>query len=405
MQPNGTLKSIIYRYGGKKDMKHILLNLKSFFRHEKLIFFVIIICVISSAFIINFSYGLYYNYITQKNESYDNMKEIIPEIREGKVLTKEDFRRYIESLSEQTLSSINRYAFFASIEEVRSTFYYDDNGNYVDSPMPFQCIFAYQNGRYCMPSDLKPSQSITGEDLSDEDEANGNYVAYLNLDYFDAPQNKGVWNEDGTVTIFGKKYEVKGTSRVLTGAMRVPFLTIPDDLQLNRVGIFFERNVTRAQYNELISQAARELPEMLIFPELESPDIDSIAIYNNMIVISFCISVLSLINFAMLYRFVLKKRQRQLAILRMCGCKKSRAVFTYLAECAFITLPAYGIGMLINYLLVHNVLNKVFNYIEEAYSPTVYGSLLGVYMAAFVVILLIMTVKNVNHTIVETWRE
>lgn len=134
------------------------------------------------------------------------------------------------------------------------------------------------------------------------------------------------------------------------------------------------------------------------------PDIDSIAVYNNMIVISGVISVLSIVNFAMLYQFTLKKRQRQLAIMRICGCKRVKAVFTYLGECLLITIPSYLIGMVLNKLITDNNINGRFNYISEAYTPKVYITLFGVYMIIFVILLLAMIVKTVNKTVVQEWR-
>ena len=62
-------------------MKTVLLNIKNFAKNECAIFAVIIICVVSSAFIINFSYGLYYNYTSQnafvnKNLSHSANKKL-----------------------------------------------------------------------------------------------------------------------------------------------------------------------------------------------------------------------------------------------------------------------------------------------------------------------------------------
>ena len=51
-------------------MSKTILNIKAFVKNESVVFTVIIVCVISSAFIINFSYGLYYNFVTQKNERF-----------------------------------------------------------------------------------------------------------------------------------------------------------------------------------------------------------------------------------------------------------------------------------------------------------------------------------------------
>ena len=87
-------------------MKTVLLNIKNFAKNECAIFAVIIICVVSSAFIINFSYGLYYNYTSQKNETELELKNLAPELVQGAVITKGEFQRFAEALDGKTLNAM-----------------------------------------------------------------------------------------------------------------------------------------------------------------------------------------------------------------------------------------------------------------------------------------------------------
>ncbi|MCM1299820.1 MAG: hypothetical protein NC203_11880 [Firmicutes bacterium] len=193
-----------------------------------------------------------------------------------------------------------------------------------------------------------------GRYITDNEEAAGKQVALVwgtNANSWNTPCTN-IKNDDGTITLFGKKYEVVGVYNAGGGTPIVPFLTVPDELRILQFSITFERNITRSVYESLRQTAAEVIPDKLIFPELELPDRDSIAIYNNMIVIAVIISFLSIVNFAMLYRFVLKKRQRNLAVLRICGCTKAKAVLIYLAECLILTLPAYIVGTFLNVFLL-----------------------------------------------------
>ena len=69
-----------------------------------------------------------------------------------------------------------------------------------------------------------------------------------------------------------------------------------------------------------------------------------------------------------------------------------------------LTVPSYIIGVFTNMLLTDLVLNKKYEYISEAYSPSVYITIASVYAVVSVVTVLIMIIKNVNHTITEEWR-
>ena len=92
-------------------MKHILHNLRCFIRHERLIFIVMIVCILSSAFILNFSYGLYRNFQTAKTVEVESLNELALEIQKDHAPTCKQVRQFIESLSEETL---NETTFFIS---------------------------------------------------------------------------------------------------------------------------------------------------------------------------------------------------------------------------------------------------------------------------------------------------
>lgn len=68
-------------------MKQILRNIRMFLRHEKMIFAVMVICIFSSALILNFAYGLYQNFNTQKMEDNADLQEIVIDIDDDSRLT------------------------------------------------------------------------------------------------------------------------------------------------------------------------------------------------------------------------------------------------------------------------------------------------------------------------------
>lgn len=392
-------------------MKHILLNLSSFFKHEKTIFFLILLCVISSSFIINFSYGLYYNFNIQKEEANETLRDVFftameyneegyPEgWRYIEGLTKKDLQQYIEALSEKVINAVDAFLADSFLAELADEEHLQGSRNIFH--------FTYHNGKYGITekvkNNIKSNGGFVGRYFTDEEMAKGKRVAIIN-NSIDLRQNyPDLWVDDETICLFGEHYEVIGGGKI-AGELQMPFTSLPDEQYIVIFEVQFSENLTRDIYNEMKEKANEIIPGKLYFPELEGIDRDDMAIYNNMIAISLCISILSVINFALLYHFVMEKRQKQLAIMRMCGCKKTRALFTYLGECVLMTLPSYCIGILINHLLVNNVLNSTFDYIDEAYNPKVYGTLFSVYAAVFTVILLIMITNNVNRTVAEEWK-
>lgn len=385
-------------------MRHTFLNLASFLKNEKLIFFIILICVISSAFILNFSYGLFYHYNEQKNEAEIELKDIRPEIAPEAEFTKGDVKRYVEALSSELHERI--LVIYAAGDVSEYGFNTDESLHTI------AMRFRYIDGEYRISETTREdweehSLMPFGRYITNNEEASGKQVALV----WGTSENNwnvpcaNIRNDDGTITLFGKKYEVVGVYNAGGGTPIVPFLTVPNDLKITAFSIVFERNINRSLYDELRITATEVIPDKLIFPELELPDRDSIAIYNNMIVIAVIISFLSIINFAMLYRFVLKKRQRSIAVMRICGCTKGKAVLIYLTECLILTLPAYIIGTLINIVCVNNIFGQVFDFITEAYSPEIYAVIAATYFAVFLILLSVMIFRSINKSIVEEWRE
>ena len=108
----------------------------------------------------------------------------------------------------------------------------------------------------------------------------------------------------------------------------------------------FENAISCKSYDELKSRANEILPGKLIFPELPFPDEESIYIYNNIMLISVLIAAPTIINFALLYDFIFKKRRRQLAIMRICGCTPLRAWGICLGECCTVCVPVFLLGII-----------------------------------------------------------
>ena len=397
-------------------MKHIFLNLKSFVKNEKIIFVLILICVIFSSFIINLSYGVFYNFTVKKGEAENALKSICPqkigmkELYGGAIqvegpldiegLYKSDFVEFVKALEKETLDRLDFFLLYCPIEGL-SDF---EGTNIAD------IRFSYNDGVFSVAQTFKEAVEasktnlLIGRYFTDEEVSEGASVAFVDTERSRREDNKHIWVDKDTIKLFGREFKVVGERNGVSGAVEIPFTALPDSQQIVSVRLVFKRNITRSIYEDLKLKTMMCIPGTLTFPELEGIDVDNVALYNNMIAISFWIALLSVFNFVLLYGFVMKKRQRQLAIMRICGCNKAKAVLIYFGECVVLTVPSYIIGVFTNMLLTDLVLNKKYEYISEAYSPSVYITIASVYAVVSVVTVLIMIIKNVNHTITEEWR-
>lgn len=142
----------------------------------------------------------------------------------------------------------------------------------------------------------------------------------------------------------------------------------------------------------------------LYFSDQAIPDSESIYLYNNIMLISALIAALTIINFAGLYHFIVRRRMRQLAVFRICGCTALRALATCLAECVAICVPIFLAGMAIYIPIMKNVFAPFFPYMEAAYTPGIYAAIFGIYVIILLFIMGGMLSYLVKKNTADVWK-
>ena len=79
-------------------MNMILRNLRELWRNERMLLFIMIICVFSSSLLLQFSYGLYQNYHVIRSEAESDLKELRGDIAQDASLTRAEFAAFVEAL-------------------------------------------------------------------------------------------------------------------------------------------------------------------------------------------------------------------------------------------------------------------------------------------------------------------
>ncbi len=393
-------------------MIYILKNIKSFIKLEKMIFLLILLCIVTSSFIINFSYGLYQNYNVIKEEKSSEFKELCITINDSDSVTKDKLKNCVFAISNKTNKSISMYLVFPIIEPFYGM--QDDGWNRV------MIRFTAENGI------IKPSTAfaqqledngnmISGEYFTEKQEGNGDLVALARPPV--DPQSKDfmidvtsdittrIDGEKRWVEIQNKEYEVIGYHKQLATPY-FPFESLDDSTTFQEaIYLVFPKSMTNSQYKEIKMNFEGMFGSAITVPELDIPESENYYLYNTIILISIMIAILAAINFAVLYKYILSKRTKTLAIFRICGCTKSKALWMFLSECMIIAVPLFALTTLIYDKFVLPKLGQHFEYIESAYSPKLYLLIFGIYIAATFVVLLFMISGFLRKTIREAKEE
>ena len=380
-------------------MKYTISNIIHFFRKDKPVFLVVILCILVSSILLNFSYGLYYHFQMENMELTGNMNRVGSEINQDAAPTRIQIQRFIEALPEEITGNI--YFYFSAILPS-----YTESGLFNE----LESRIVYRDGTFQIPSFFRENTENRinhGRMISDNEESNGTCVAVVyseNGEWDAISQASG----DGQtyITLFGKHYTVIGEQSVLPQPPIIPFLSVPEDFRYDRIVILdFDSLMTRRQYQMLMDTAQEYIPNAISFPDLPLPDADSIMINNNMIFTAVLIALLSVMNFAMLYRYIMEKRSRTLAVFRLVGCTKRKALLMYLNECIFLSVPVYCLGTGIFQLLLRFVLSGIFPYMSSAYRPVVYLMIFVFFLTVMLSVMLITISMHLRKNVIQEWKE
>ncbi len=390
-------------------MKQIFQNLRNFFRKDKMILLVTTLCTFVSAFLLYFSFGIYQNAHAMKEEAEIDMKQLdITPVTESEesLLTKELLCRYLSALSPSVLDDAE-IIYTSSVHPPYFERLPEEGGGYDR----FHYRFRIQNGSYGISVRTKESWEnngmiISGRYLTDEEEATGAKVAVVANAHGSGrnPQTIAHQISENEIELFGETYQIVGEYSGGWSTPVIPFLSIPNNSKLDILSFVFSSNITRSQYNEMKLQADITIPGILEFPELDFPDTDTMYLYNNVMLISVLLSLLSAINFAMLYHYILEKRNRTLATFRICGCTKGKAVIIYLGECLILSIPFFLIGAFAFHFIMKRWLVHYFPYIKGAFGFRVYAALFGIYLAVLLFVLIILIASHIKKQIMDEWR-
>lgn len=366
-------------------MKYVIKNLKISIKEEKTIFFLMIICVITSAFIINFSYGLYQNYNIIKNEAESGLYEIRIQMNntEDNYASSGEIKETLFSFSESLNDAIDMHYLSFESEDVRYDFFSDVEVRFrIDNGKILPCEIFREN---------LESQGIllSGRYFTDEQEMNGENVALISDDRHNAVScaEKLMIDED-TIFFMGKEYKIIGKTKIFK--VLVPFNTLDDDIPIKELIFNFSDVMTRSQYNEIKEKIQKNFGEIADIPELDIPEAESYYYYNTIIIIAVLIAVFAAINFAFLYKYILSKRIKSLAVFRICGCTRGKALRIFLSECMVITIPCFIFATLLYALLLLPFFSEYFEDMSDAYSIKIYIILFAAYVISSLIVLTIM---------------
>lgn len=391
-------------------MKYTLKNIKNFIKDDLLIFIMVVVTVMVSGLMIHFSYAVFQNYEIKKESISEEQSYIL-------ILGDYEFEQIVDENLEYSPYKLMDYSgetitvgqlkIFGNELDKRV---YDKiidvstGVNFHSYNIP--CNFGYYDygiglSKVVYNNAQNGLSGITGRYFTEDDFKENRKVAlvfdYQHINVGNCPLTMEQLYDENHIKLGDELFEIIGYHGGYPDTPEIPITAMSDDTQVIAfIRIDFEDSVTLYEYQNVCEAAQKAFGDLVWVEPVKLPNVDTIRLYNTIIIIAVIISVIAAINFAILYRYILKKRYKQISYMRLCGMKYSSTVIMYLGECLLISVPVYVLTAFSFAKWILPWMSDVYAYGFDSYNSCVYIALFGIYFGISLVVLLVMLFTGIK---------
>lgn len=360
------------------------LNIKEMFRQRFLLGLLIFI-ELTSVILIMFSYGVINHFNTKTKEvegtsMYYVIGHIDDELQDPQPA---EVKAFISSAIPIVSSKLERV-------------YFGGFNRKSDEGVSYDCISDYRNGKL-IPVSLAGGIG-EGRGFEDTDADTAEKIALVPETY-----------ESDEINIAGQQFRCIGKYKVnmYSPASRVyiPYYAFPENnIEVLGVTMRFTKPLTLNEHNKLAQLAAKYVPQYE-FPEFDGIDNESDnRVYRSIIGVAIVFMAISAINYCIMYKHILAKRRRILAVSRICGCTGTRASIVYFIELYGLSVILLVIGLLIFHCAILPAASGTFEYMSAYMTTKTYLKISGIYLGMLLVVYVILIGRFVRKTPAELIR-
>ncbi len=253
-------------------------------------------------------------------------------VREDKK-SQTECRTYTVTLSDNSKMNNKLSVFYREYEQkIRNLFVITEN----DDGSAVLCEYQYTTGDDGI-------MIVNGNYFSKKDFESG---AKQVLSVFNLDDNAAKNDVIGTQTkINGEEYTVIGTS--VESYPVIPYASLTNSDKIRQIRLIMKYDLSTSETSHLTDDLYKNFGDIGI----EKPPAYSSKTYSSAISyisVFGIIVVIALLNIAYLYAYIMNKRCREIAILRVCGCSFAETVKRCIAEVVIISLFSYLIALLLH---------------------------------------------------------
>ena len=356
-------------------MIYLIKNIRQFMTEHRFFFFLFVLCQVVSVIVLLFSYGIFQNFNIVKKEAIVMEQSVSISFDKNGEEKLGKIKQAIANISKNYLKETS--FFFISIfnQEKNIMIHTKYNDEFIWEPeVAYNVEEQLESGRVFTESEYR----------------NGDKVVIV---------SKNLATSD-TIEILGEEYKIIGIFEEdsPSNMVDISYNAPNDNLEASYISINYDKLPSRAHYLHVKDAFESVFGDRVTFPEFETADVEERYYYNTVMIISVVVALLCAINFSVLYKYILTKRRKTLAIFRMSGCTTRKARRLYIAEIMVISIPLFALCTILYDRLMLPRLGKIFEYLVPAYSSVVYLTLFAIYTFIIYIVLNTMISRYISRT-------
>lgn len=364
-------------------------NLLQMFKKEKLLFFLIIFVQIASVIVILFSYGIFNHYNTKVDEVEGVSLHFAMERFENPLQDTDKAKLFFKEILPTIEMKLDYFFLMGPCDDilVQSTHYYN-NGKYIESPF--------------LLKGWSDKAKIEGRMFNADELNNGSkvyYAAQKGSENDDIIPEKLVFGDD-TYTMIGKHTGYAGDF------IFIPLLSLPQEMKLQYISFYLTKPLLESEYEHIKNTAIKYFGDSFTIPEFDGIKNKSDSrVYTSLIYVAVFLIIISIVNYCIVYEYILNKRKKILSVLRICGCKQLQAIFIYMIELLIVSVFMLIIGQVIYTNMLLPKLQYEFEYMKYYYTSDFFIKINVLYIVLLIVSYGKLVFDIVHKTPIETIKE
>lgn len=348
----------------------ILRNIYNSFKGYRRIYIILIISQLVSVILLMLAYGVFGSFNLSQQEYTINQRSLYAQF--NKHQTTEQIKPTLMKMLEEFDGRMNYFVIFGTKDE--------------ESGMQLSVYDEYENGQFSYSKYISKNIPLINGRYPTKYEYNSGAKLVVTTDKYKI---------GSTIEVLGTEYEIIGNV-VSNGAndnrVYVSFNALPSEYKFQWINIVFKSFPTVEDYVFFRLEFESVFGNEVWVEDFEPIDNEEIISMKTMMIICVIIGSISALDTALLYKYIMDKRKKQMAIMGIVGAKRVHRIFINEGEIFVVTLVTTFLGFIIFKFVFEGLVHKVYENIYNIYAPKVYLIMIGLYVAIVMIITLILTI-------------